>query len=223
MFLAGEQCLGFDALMPSVMLFPSGAIGFPETPPNDSLGRQVLQAFRQVDPPRPCQQRTLPLVGPITRHMAAAAPDPSHPIEINPDVARASILELETRLDTTRVLDIFTMKPKPCKLQMSKPNPAAPLSFVRAIRFEADVVISFVPKSTESEVVYKTGYMVMLTDLFLICERMGRGAVSGNEEPSDGQDLWLCFPPLAARHLKVVEDSSTQSSMCSSSICLIVC
>jgi hypothetical protein len=139
-------------------------------------------------------------------------PDATPLPELNPEAARARIMELENRLDTDRVLDIFTMKPKPCKLQISKSNPAAPIPFVRAIQFEADVVISFIPKATETEVVYRRGYVVMLTDLFLVCERMGRGAISGNEEPSDEKDLWLCFPPLAARHLKVVEDSTTQSS-----------
>ncbi len=53
------------------------------------------------------------------------------------------IEHLEKRLDTSKTLDIFTMKPKKCQLQMNPPN----LPFTRSLRKSADVVIHFTPSS----------------------------------------------------------------------------
>lgn len=108
-----------------------------------------------------------------------------------------SLFALQDALDTTRVLDIFSMKPKPCKLQLAQP--VNPLPFDRIIKFEADVIVSFTPRATGEEVVYEKAHIVMLTDLFLVCEW-------AMEEGRDSPTLFLCFPPLAARHLKVVDE-----------------
>lgn len=89
------------------------------------------------------------------------------------------------------------MKPKPCKLQLAQP--INPLPFDRIIKFEADVIISFTPKATGEEAVYERAHIVMLTDLFLVCEWT-------MEEGRDTPTLFLCFPPLAARHLKVLDE-----------------
>ncbi|KAG9001080.1 hypothetical protein FRB93_012460 [Tulasnella sp. JGI-2019a] len=103
-----------------------------------------------------------------------------------------TVSDIERMMDTSRVLDIFTMRPKPCKLQIARP--LNPLPFVRSVRFEADVEISIAPKATGVEVLYERGHVVMLTDLFLVGEWM------------DGEMLSLCFPPLAARHLTIVDE-----------------
>ena len=53
------------------------------------------------------------------------------------------------------------------------------------------------------EVVHRQGHIFVLTDLFLICEWMSpddRGRYGGQ-----GADLWLCYPPLAAKHLRLGE------------------
>ncbi|KZT30490.1 hypothetical protein NEOLEDRAFT_1173909 [Neolentinus lepideus HHB14362 ss-1] len=107
------------------------------------------------------------------------------------------ITDLERRLATDRVLDIFTMKPKQVRLQISPPA----LTYARELRFSGDVVITFIPRATGVEVVHPQGHIFLLTDLFLICER-----IAPEERASlDGADMWLCYPPLAGKHLRVAE------------------
>jgi hypothetical protein len=106
------------------------------------------------------------------------------------------VSDLERRLATDRTLDIFTMTPKVVRLQMSPPS----LPFKRELRFSADVTISFTPRATGIEVVHHEGHVFLLTDLFLICERM-----APEERQPDGPDMWLCYPPLAGKVLRISE------------------
>ncbi|KAF7306995.1 hypothetical protein MIND_00492300 [Mycena indigotica] len=112
----------------------------------------------------------------------------------------APISDLERRLSTQRTLDIFTMRPKVVRLQMSPPS----LHFTREFRFSMDVVVRFTPRSTGVEVVHRMGHLFLLSDLFLICERMTPEERS-QQNSSDGADMWLCYPPLAGKVLRVAE------------------
>ncbi|KAH9950499.1 hypothetical protein B0H21DRAFT_723596 [Amylocystis lapponica] len=107
------------------------------------------------------------------------------------------INDLERRLATDRTLDIFSMKPKEVRLQISPPT----LHYTRELRLSADVLIAFTPKSSGVEVVQQRGHLFILTDLLLVCERMTpeEKAQSG----PDGADMWLSYPPLAGKHLRV--------------------
>jgi hypothetical protein len=91
------------------------------------------------------------------------------------------------------------MTPKAVRLQMFPPN----LPFQRDLRIEADVTISLIPMSTGVEVIHPEGHIFLLTDLFLICERMSPEdqAIGG----PDGPDMWLCYPPLAGKVLRISE------------------
>ncbi|KAK9899389.1 hypothetical protein P389DRAFT_168360 [Cystobasidium minutum MCA 4210] len=112
----------------------------------------------------------------------------------------ASILaDLEKRLDTSRTLDIFTMKPKKCKLQMNPPN----LPYQRSIRLVGDVQVSFVPASSPSqtEVFTPSAVIYLLTDLFLLCERIPSPSTEPNRTNPQA-DFWLMYPPLATKHLR---------------------
>lgn len=77
------------------------------------------------------------------------------------------------------------------------------LPYTRELRISVDVVISFTPKSTGEEFVYQRGHIFLLTDLFLVCERMlpSERAQYG----PDGPEMTLLFPPLAGKHLRVSE------------------
>ena len=141
------------------------------------------------------------------------------------------MVELERRLSTERVLDIFTMQPKvgivthsnakpltkydisfpriqQCRLQMSPPG----LPFTRTIRFSVDVVIRFVPRTTGQEVYTPQGHIFLLTDLFLVCERMSDAerAASGPDSP----EMYLCYPPLAGKHLRVSDIAGPPGGEC---------
>ncbi|KAJ7103442.1 hypothetical protein B0H15DRAFT_767714 [Mycena belliarum] len=109
------------------------------------------------------------------------------------------ISDLERRLSTQRTLDIFTMKPKVVRLQMSPPT----LQFNREFRFSMDAVVRFTPRSTGIEIIHRQGHLFLLSDLFLVCERMS--PEERNQYGPDGADMWLCYPPLAGKVLRVSE------------------
>ncbi|QRV90893.1 hypothetical protein RhiJN_18911 [Ceratobasidium sp. AG-Ba] len=107
--------------------------------------------------------------------------------------------ELERKLCTDKVMDIFSMTPRNCKLQMNPPN----LPFTRTIKFSIDATIFFTPRATGMEVVHRRGHLFLTTDLLLICERMTPEEQAGFGP--EGPDMWLCYPPLAGKHLQVAE------------------
>ncbi|KAG8763738.1 hypothetical protein FRC11_013193 [Ceratobasidium sp. 423] len=113
--------------------------------------------------------------------------------------------DLERRLCTDRVMDIFSMTPRACKLQMNPPN----LPFTRMIKFSIDATIFFTPRVTGLEVVHRRGHLFLTTDLFLICERMTPEERAGFGP--DGPDMWLCYPPLAGKHLQISESGGGQA------------
>ncbi|KAK7058887.1 hypothetical protein VNI00_001511 [Paramarasmius palmivorus] len=118
------------------------------------------------------------------------------------------VSDLERRLSAQRTLDIFTMTPKMVRLQMCPPT----LTFTRELRCSVDLNIRFTPRSTGVEVVHKRGHVFLLSDLFLVSERMT--AEERAEHGSNGADMWLCYPPLAGKVLRVSdmpgEDQSLQ-------------
>ena len=88
-----------------------------------------------------------------------------------------------------------------CRLQMNPPG----LTYSRSIRYEGGVSMSFRPSSVvpsangpPSEVDITYAHIFLLTDLFLVCERFGEDEVG-----QEGADMWLLFPPLAGKHLRV--------------------
>ncbi|KAF9569659.1 hypothetical protein CPC08DRAFT_812654 [Agrocybe pediades] len=115
------------------------------------------------------------------------------------------ISDLERRLSTERTLDIFSMTPKAVKLQMSPPS----LTFTREIRTSLDVVVRFTPRATGVEVVHRQGHLYLLSDLFLICERISpEDRVNSNEA-----DMWLCYPPLSGKVLRVSDVNGQENAL----------
>ncbi|THV04850.1 hypothetical protein K435DRAFT_961582 [Dendrothele bispora CBS 962.96] len=110
------------------------------------------------------------------------------------------ITELERRLSTQRTLDIFTMNPKAVRLQMVPPS----LPFTREMRCSIDIVIRVTPRATGTEIVHSRGHIFILSDLFLVCERMTLEERT-QQGDSNGADMWLCYPPLAGKVLRVNE------------------
>lgn len=125
------------------------------------------------------------------------------------------VADLERRLKTDRTLDIFTMKPKASftlrffstmltcaqvvTLHMNPPT----ITFTRELRFSGDVVIRFVPRNSTEEVIHRQGHVFLLSDLFLICERMSPEEQA--QHVAQGADMWLCYPPLAGKVLRVAD------------------
>lgn len=75
------------------------------------------------------------------------------------------------------------------------------MHYTRELRISADVVLNLIPRSTGVEVIQERGHLFILTDLLLICERMTREEAARGGP--DGPDMWLLYPPLAGKHLRV--------------------
>ncbi|KAJ3868730.1 hypothetical protein EV359DRAFT_70393 [Lentinula novae-zelandiae] len=141
------------------------------------------------------------------------------------------IADLERRLSTARCMDIFTMTHKArsslfihrcvlrknklrtdihvqaVKLQMSPPS----LTYTREMRCSLDLIIRVTPRVTGQEIVHRRGHIFLLSDLFLVCERMSleERATSG----SNGPDMWLCYPPLTGKVLRASEVPGSDTEM----------
>lgn len=90
------------------------------------------------------------------------------------------------------------------------------LAFTREQKRAADCEISFTPTCTRQEVVHERAQILILSDLFLMCEHMSATEKAQKaeevlskypERAGDGSpfpEMWLCYPPLAGRHLSAV-------------------
>ena len=71
------------------------------------------------------------------------------------------------------------------------------------MRTSLDVLVRFTPRATGVEVLHRQGHIFLLSDLFLVCER-----ISSEDRMKLGHedaDMWLCYPPLAGKVLRVSE------------------
>ncbi|KAI0270630.1 hypothetical protein BC834DRAFT_967372 [Gloeopeniophorella convolvens] len=108
------------------------------------------------------------------------------------------LLELEGCISGERCLDIFTMKPRQVRLQFLTPT----LPYARTVRIGVDADIRFVPQSTGVEANHLGCRIFILSDLFLVSERMAPGERSTD---SPAADMWLLYPPFTEKHLKLAK------------------
>lgn len=166
-----------------------GNLDVPATPGGAEVPLSPLIIGQQARPP-PLMTTTPSESSPSTRSetVSPVTPGGLYPAD-----------DLERSLAVERVLDIFTMKPKKCQLRINPPT----LPFKRELRRSADVVIDFVPLSTGQETTWRRAHIYLLTDLFLVCDRMTPD--EKNERSMGPEAMWLLFPPLAGKHLNVVD------------------
>ena len=83
---------------------------------------------------------------------------------------------------------------------MNPPN----LPYQRFLRQEGTVQVSFMPASDphQQEIFNPAAHIYLLTDLFLLCEQIPYPATEQNRL-NTSPDMWLLYPPLATKHLKV--------------------
>jgi hypothetical protein len=84
------------------------------------------------------------------------------------------------------------------RLQIISPT----LPYARSLRIGVDTTVRFVPRSTGVEINHPGARVFILSDLFLLSEQMAPGEKSVE---SPGADMWLLYPPLAGKHLKVAK------------------
>jgi hypothetical protein len=86
-------------------------------------------------------------------------------------------------------------------------NPPS-LTFTRSLRVSHNVEVHFTPRAApDAPRIHTHGHIFLLTDLFLVCESMTLEERLVANAGADGQDydMWLLYPPLAGKHLRVSE------------------
>ncbi|KAF9083180.1 hypothetical protein BGX23_011713 [Mortierella sp. AD031] len=102
-----------------------------------------------------------------------------------------AMMELERSLDTSRVLDLFTMQPKACSLSLAL--------IERDVLIRGDFAFT-IATDDGNEDRFNDGYIILLTDLLLICRIKTQEEIDNLPE-GDESMFWLLFPPLAIRHV----------------------
>ncbi|KAF9896081.1 hypothetical protein BX616_008176, partial [Lobosporangium transversale] len=132
--------------------------------------------------------------------ISPALPPSPHSPGMNPDqrpsqhpsAARTveAMQALERALDTSKVLDIFTMQPKTCSLSLSL--------IERDVLLRGDLPFSVT--TDEGVEKFDDGHIILLSDLLLMCRIKTPEEIEANPEGNESE-FWLLFPPLAVRHI----------------------
>ncbi|KAL1915491.1 uncharacterized protein VTP21DRAFT_6615 [Calcarisporiella thermophila] len=130
--------------------------------------------------------------------------------EINGDSESSNLItQFENQISSDDVRDLFTMKPRVCKLQLNPPQ-SAPRYFVKREDMSITVWGHPVRASTSGSDVGgegkdklgimaepETAHVVLLNNLLIFCRH-----VTAAEQSETGKRYRLMYPPLAFRHLK---------------------
>ncbi|KAI8456239.1 hypothetical protein BY996DRAFT_6430844 [Phakopsora pachyrhizi] len=127
-------------------------------------------------------------------------------IEISPGIlVQQAVLDFNIQLDTSRCKDIFTMLPKLCRLHLAPST----LTHSRTLRTSIDASFKIRPTSDPNlELFTPLGRLILLTDLLMFCEYIPPDQIG----PSSHL-LWLMYPPLAAKHLRVASSPTDEREL----------
>lgn len=189
----GQPPLFRAPIRPPVRPPPSGRPPIPGPMPGTGTSAPGLSSPSFAPPPATLG-RPPPSMGmaPEARNAVHPASLPSQGgapmIPITQSMEQQTLAEIQDRIDSTSTVDIFSLEPKHCRLQMAPPT----LPFQRQLRINDSVRLVLV--SNNREYVFERARLVLLTDLLLVAEDMAPYAIA----PA-AQDVRLMFPPLSGR------------------------
>ncbi|KAG0212979.1 hypothetical protein BGX28_005220 [Mortierella sp. GBA30] len=193
-----------DTILRFVTVDVPGTSRHPASPALSGISSMSAMRHALPSPPITDQNQTSPNFmpqGKLPNNISPAMPpsplspgmSPNHrPQQQQGSVRTAeAMLELERTLDTSQVLDLFTMQPKSCSLSLAL--------------IERDIIVrndlAFAITTDEGiEERFDDGHIILLSDLLLICRVKTDEEMDNNPEGNDSS-FWLLFPPLAIRHV----------------------
>ncbi|WFD36526.1 hypothetical protein MCUN1_003409 [Malassezia cuniculi] len=133
-----------------------------------------------------------------SRSRAAIPPAPLSPKSHEdsptlPPLETLSMEALQERIESGETVDVFTMRPKGCRLQINPPT----LPFVRAMRITDTPRLRILERPGIPGVDIARGRVVLLSDLVLLGEQLSPGSYLPG--PTTPRDVRLLFPPLAGK------------------------
>ncbi|KAF9180058.1 hypothetical protein BGZ51_006465 [Haplosporangium sp. Z 767] len=197
-----------DTILRLVTVDVPGTSRHPASPALSGISN--MSALRQALPSPPITDQISPNLQPQARNpMSPTLPpsplspgmSPNHRPQPNgndPSRTSKAMLELERTLDTTKVLDLFTMQPKACLLSLSLIEREVLIRGNYCFTITADDGV---------EDRFEDGHVLLLSDLLLMCRTKTPEEIQNNPE-GDTSSYWLLFPPLAIRH--VIANDGTQ-------------
>lgn len=155
-----------------------------------STSSPLLTDPRLMSPVSPVKGRAL-----VPSHDGAVPPWIQSAQSITSSILLQSLDQMQTRIDSTHTVDIFTMEPKNCRLQLVLPG----LSFERALRLTDGAKLEILPAQGKPLMI-QHARLILLTDLILVAEDV---ALSAPGAP----DIKLIFPPLSGRFIDAFDDT----------------
>lgn len=149
---------------------------------------------RPLSPMTPTMGRAL--VPPHEGAVPAPVPAWTHSAQsITSSIRSQSLDQMQARIDSTCTIDIFTMEPKNCRLQLVLPG----LSFERALRLTDGAKLEILPAQGKPLMI-QHARLILLTDLILVAEDVTPSAPGA-------PDVKLIFPPLSGRFIDAFDDT----------------
>lgn len=127
--------------------------------------------------------------------LASGTPPPAAPplAAALPPLETLAIDLVQERIDSSRTVDVFTLRPKGCRLQINPPT----LPFVRELR------MTDTPRLRGPGIDVPHARVIILSDLVLIGEQLAPAQyVPGPVTP---RDVLLLFPPLAGKFVQALD------------------
>ncbi|CAG8537746.1 4787_t:CDS:2, partial [Acaulospora colombiana] len=101
---------------------------------------------------------------------------------VNKETRKLTLQDLEVTLDTSRVVDLFTKRPKVRQLL---------IYFRFALKFQDSQLL----------ITHVKAHLFLLSDLLLICQRLS----PEEKKQNPTKEFWLLYPPMSGRHLSVLD------------------
>ncbi|CAG8485550.1 1692_t:CDS:2 [Gigaspora margarita] len=109
-----------------------------------------------------------------------------------------TLQELEFSLDTTKIVDFVTKKPKPIKIDLLPPR----LPFNRELILNADFAVNEDDEFDNSPKVSVRAHLFLLTDLLLVCQRLS----PEEKQINPNKEFYLIHPPFSGRYLSIIDN-----------------
>lgn len=190
-----------DAILRLVTVDVPGTSRHPASPALPGISN--MNVLRNALPSPPINGQTSPNFPPHAKNSISPALPPSplspgrspnqrpQPSMSHPTSTFEAMSELERSLDTSKVLDLFTMQPKSVTLSL------ALIERQLVIRGNFCFTISTDDGAEER---FEDGHILLLSDLLLMCRTKTPQEIDSNPEGNQSS-FWLLFPPLAIRHV----------------------
>ncbi|CAG8527746.1 8812_t:CDS:2 [Diversispora eburnea] len=115
----------------------------------------------------------------------------------NQDNKNWDLMDLESKLDDSRIMDLFTKSSKRLKIKLQPAN----LPFRRELILHEDFIVILPDANDNSHKAHVKAHLFLFTDMLLICQKLNDEEKRSNPT----KEFLILYPPLSGRHLTVLD------------------